>query len=57
MKTLTKKKRSFYIMCIIIFITMITISLGLKKEEPIEKKEIKRATFVKYIKEEKIYLE
>lgn len=50
MKTLNKKKKSFYIMCIIVFITMITISLGLKKEEPIEKKEIKRATFVKYIK-------
>lgn len=56
MKTLNNKKRSFYIMCIIIFITMITISLGLKKEEPIEKKEIKRATFVKYIERGEINL-
>ncbi|OLS02864.1 hypothetical protein [Tissierella creatinophila] len=57
MRTLNKKKRSFYIMCIIVFIAMITISLGLTKEKPIEKKEIKRATFVKHIKKEKIYLE
>lgn len=56
MKTLNKKKKSFYIMCIIIFITMITISLGLTKEKTIEEKEIKRATFVKYIKRGESYL-
>lgn len=47
MNILNKKKKSFYIVCMILFIVMITISLGLTKQEVIEEKEIKKATFVK----------
>lgn len=47
MNILNKKKKSFYIVCMVFFIIMITISLSLTKEEIIEEKEIKKATFVK----------
>ena len=49
MKTINNRKRHFYVICIVLFITMITISLGLTKEKTIEEKKIKKATFVQNI--------
>ncbi|MGO1470353.1 MAG: hypothetical protein ACTHW2_10060 [Tissierella sp.] len=57
MKTMNSRKRYFHIICTILFIIMITISLGLKKTEEIEEKKIEKATFVKNSNKGEIYFE
>lgn len=56
MRTINSRKKSFYTVCSIFFIVMITISLILIKEENIERKHIKKATFVKNIELGEFYL-
>lgn len=57
MQTLNKRKKTVHVVCVILFITMIVIFLGLKREESLEEKEIEEATFVKGLDQGGIYIE
>ncbi len=57
MQTLNNRKKIVHIVCAVLFITMIIIFLGLKKDKPVKEKEVEEATFVRVLQQGGIYIE